>query len=115
MESEPAPSYSKECIISIIAKQAYRDFPGGPLTLHSQRRGPGFHLWSEREVHPTHRNYGKQVMQVVTCQVWNEADTAVPTQPACHLKRPFVPVSQKKGGTDQSPSFSRSLSSEILC
>lgn len=42
MESEPAPSYSKECIISIIAKQAYRDFPGGPLTLHSQRRGPGF-------------------------------------------------------------------------
>ena len=57
MESEPAPSYSKECIISIIAKQAYRDFPGGPLTLHSQRRGPGFHLWSEREVHPTCHNY----------------------------------------------------------
>ena len=57
MESEPTPPYSKECIISIIAKKAYRDFAGGPVTLQSQSRRPGFHLWSETELHPTCHNY----------------------------------------------------------
>ena len=40
MESEPTPPYSKECIISTIAKKAYRDFAGGPLTaIPKQRAG----------------------------------------------------------------------------